>query len=137
MSYAAELAVIPCEARHAQRRIVNFVASVRDAGATVTHVRLRDVSPDGCKVAGLKVDAGAQVWIKIPGANTLTAQVAWADGDEAGLHFSAPLDMSTLAALNPAASVSRRTDFGLRAAEKAPAPRRLPASRGFLGRRPI
>jgi len=54
-------------------------------------VDLLDFSPEGCCISPpVRVEAGERVWLRIPGMETLHAQVAWVDQWKVGLKFDKP-----------------------------------------------
>lgn len=55
-------------------------------------VTVVDLSQGGCGVeTSAWLEAGARVWLKLPGLQSWPARVAWADGARAGLQFDNPL----------------------------------------------
>lgn len=90
---AAELSVLPAnEARKAPRRIVNLAAALREEGASVSSASVLDVSTGGCRLqTEAAVEAGAQVWLKLPGLETKRSRIVWTQGTLAGCEFDTPL----------------------------------------------
>jgi len=102
----AQLAILPpTEGRSAVRRIVNLAAHLRDPGATLVDAEVRDLSTDGFMAeAGLALEPGAIVWLKLPGLEPQSSRVAWAEDGKIGCQFSTPLHPLTLEMLVKASS---------------------------------
>ena len=65
-------------------------------------VRLRNISSGGALVdVGMIYPVGSDVVLDLAEAGQLDATVSWANGDQAGLRFSAPFDLACLAKLRP------------------------------------
>ena len=94
----AQLAVLPTpEGRSAERRIVNLAARLREPGATIVDVEVRDLSTDGYMAETLlRLDPGAIVWLKLPGLEPQNSRVAWAEDGKVGCQFATPLHSLTL-----------------------------------------
>ena len=57
-----------------------------------TPVAVVDLSQGGCGIeTSAYLEAGARVWLKLPGLQSWPARVAWVDGVRAGLQFDNPL----------------------------------------------
>ena len=84
--------------RSAPRATVLMSAAMHAVGGSQT-VSLLDVSKTGAKLrtrVPLKLDQ--HVWIKIP-PNDVFGTVIWAEADECGIHFDAPLTNEEAASL--------------------------------------
>lgn len=94
----AQLAILPVvDGRSAERRIVNLAARLREPGATIVDAEVLDLSTDGYKaVTDLVLEAGASVWLKLPGLEPQNSRVVWAEGGKAGFQFTNPLHPATL-----------------------------------------
>lgn len=119
----AQLAMIPVrDGRRAERRIVNLAARLRDPGAQLIDVELRDLSTGGFRAEGrIALEPGAHVWLKLGGLEPTNSRLVWKDGDVAGFEFVTPLHPATLDLL---AKASRK-----------PLPKRHFGPQGTAGRR--
>ena len=62
-----------------------------------TGVTVVDLSQGGCGIESAPyLEAGARVWLKLPGLQSWPARVAWADGTRAGLQFDNPLHVAVV-----------------------------------------
>jgi hypothetical protein len=93
-----QLAVLPvADGRSAERRIVNLAARLRDPGATIAEVEVRDLSTDGFMAeTSLTLETGATIWLKLPGLEPQNSRVAWSEDGKIGCQFSTPLHPLTL-----------------------------------------
>lgn len=93
-----QLAILPLpDGRMAERRIVNLAARLREPGATIADAEVLDLSTDGyMAVTDLALDAGATVWLKLPGLEPQNSRVVWAEGGKAGFQFATPLHQATI-----------------------------------------
>lgn len=109
---AAELSVLPGhDARRAPRRIVNLAAALREEGAVTSAVRISDISIGGCRVeADNEMQAGAEVWLKMPGLETKRSRIAWANGRTCGCEFDIPLHPAEIDILIPPKPVRKASD---------------------------
>lgn len=74
------------------RAPVSLDAGLRRGGLDRTLCRITDLSPDGARLhtySALK--RGMAIWLTIPGAGTVAAEIKWADDFEAGCRFHTPL----------------------------------------------
>jgi hypothetical protein len=63
-----------------------------------TAVTVVDLSQGGCGIeTGAYLEAGARVWLKLPGLQSWPARVAWVEDARAGLQFDAPLHAAVVA----------------------------------------
>jgi hypothetical protein len=114
----AEVVVIGSDARGSIRRIVNFAAFVREAGATAVRTKVSDLSETGCSIQGHAFDVGSELWLKITGVNPIRANSVWTDGDRTGLKFSTPLALPEIHDL-PGTSATAQKRIFLGGAPKA------------------
>lgn len=93
-----QLAILPAsDGRRAERRVVNLAARLRDPGASVADVEVQNLSTDGFMAQGdLALEAGSQVWLKLPGLEPQNCRVVWVEDGKAGFEFCAPLHPATL-----------------------------------------
>ncbi len=143
------------ERRRQGRAGINMTVAMRERGRSALDARLLDLSPLGCRVDGLIVGAGdGQVWVKLPGLESLAAQRIWSSGNIAGLCFDTPLHPAVAARYMPAAGshaaaavenplethdplLSRREQImaGIAATDLSPLQRRKkPSGLGMFGR---
>jgi hypothetical protein len=90
--------------RRCQRRVnTDLVATVREFGRSGSQCRVRDFSPEGCRLHDCDFAPNAEVWIKFSGISPVRARVVWAHSGLAGCHFYEPLSprMISLARLAP------------------------------------
>lgn len=67
-----------------------------------TPIRLRNISKMGATIeTSLQMEPGAEPLLDLGEAGTVFAVVAWAVGDQVGLRFNEPFDLSTLAKSKP------------------------------------
>lgn len=94
----AQLAILPIpEGRSAERRVVNLAARLRDPGATLVEVEVRDLSTDGFMAeTDLKLEAGATVWLKLEGLEPQNSRVVWAEDGKVGFQFATPVHPATI-----------------------------------------
>lgn len=94
----AQLAILPTpDGRSVERRVVNLAARLREPGATIVDVEVRDLSTDGFMAeTHLKLEPGASIWLKLPGLEPQNSRVAWAEEGKIGCQFSTPLHPLTL-----------------------------------------
>ena len=94
----AQLAILPvADGRSAERRIVNLAARLREPGATIVDVEVRDLSVGGFMAeTNLVLEPGAIVWLKLPGLEPQNSRVAWAEDGKIGCEFATPLHPLTL-----------------------------------------
>jgi len=94
----AQLAIIPvAEGRQAERRIVNLAARLREPGATIVDAEVVNLSTDGFMAESeLKLEPGANVWLKLPGLEPQNSCCAWVEDGKAGFQFATPLHPLTV-----------------------------------------
>jgi hypothetical protein len=119
----AHLAILPTpEGRKAERRVVNFAASLREPGASLIDAEVTDLSVTGFGAeTETPLEQGSHVWLKLPGLEPASSRVVWVEGRKAGFEFVTPLHPGTLDILT--ASIRRapiKRHFGAGAAPSAP-----------------
>ena len=98
MSFTAELSTSPdCDGRRAARAEVVLGAGLRQRGAHAVTVQVVDLSVTGFRAAThLELMAGADIWLKLPGLESLHSRVVWAQGHWLGCEFVRPLHPAVL-----------------------------------------
>ena len=93
-----QLAQLPlAEGRHAERRVVNLAASLREPGAAVADADVLDLSTDGFKaVSDLTLEVGGFAFLKLAGLAVQKAQVVWIEEGKAGFRFTSPMHPAEL-----------------------------------------
>ena len=143
------------ERRRTGRAPLLVEVSMRERGRSAQAVRLVDLSPYGCLVDGMiLIQRDAQLWLRLPGLESLAVQVAWSAGSRIGLEFETPLHPAVAARFMPAQGshaaaavaapaqvgeplLSRREQIiaGIAAADHSPLQRRKkPSGLGLTGR---
>ena len=89
----AQLAILPLgEGRQAERRIVNLAARLREPGARIVDAEVVNLSTDGFMAeTDLPLEAGANVWLKLPGLEPQNSRCVWVEEGKAGFQFATPL----------------------------------------------
>ena len=79
------------EVKRAKRIDVDHEGVVIDSDGGTSHVRVLDLSADGCRLetAG-QLKIGEDVQLRVGRSGDYPAQVRWALGNEAGLRFTGP-----------------------------------------------
>jgi hypothetical protein len=98
MSFSAELSTGPeCEGRRAARSEVVLGAGLRQRGAHAITVQILDLSITGFRAAThLELMPGSDVWLKLPGLESLHSRVVWMRGHLMGCEFVRPLHPAVL-----------------------------------------
>lgn len=98
MALTAQLSTHPGEdGRRAERREVVLGAGLRQRGAHAVTVQIVDLSTTGFRAAThLTMMEGADVWLKLPGLESLHARVVWMRGHLMGCEFVRPLHPAVL-----------------------------------------
>ena len=98
MSFAAELSTRPeCDGRRAERADVVLGAGLRQRGAHAVTVQVLDLSVTGFRAAThLELLPGSDVWLKLPGLESLHGRVVWMNGHLMGCEFVRPLHPAVL-----------------------------------------
>lgn len=74
-----------------------------------TTVRVRNISSTGAMIeTKVPVRVGAEPTLELSATAFVSSTVAWAVGDQVGLHFDTPFDMRLLATSRPAVQASER-----------------------------
>jgi hypothetical protein len=98
MELTGELSTQPGnEGRRAARKEVVFGAGLRQRGAHAVTVQIVDLSTDGFRAAThLELFPGSDVWLKLPGIESLHGRVVWMRGHMLGCQFVRPLHPAVL-----------------------------------------
>jgi hypothetical protein len=98
MEFSAELHTDPGgEGRRAARKDVVFGAGLRQRGAHAVTIQIVDLSTDGFRAAThLELFPGSDVWLKLPGLESLHSRVVWMHGHMLGCQFVRPLHPAVL-----------------------------------------
>jgi hypothetical protein len=95
LSFGSALA--PQRPRNADRVPVAVRAGLRQRGASAVTVNILDLSTHGFRIdTHLSLEAGTQVWLRLPGLEATPARVAWVEGHCAGCAFDRPLHPAVL-----------------------------------------
>lgn len=79
------------------RQPVSIGAGLRADDRPATAIVVVDLSTHGCGIeTNCYMEAGARVWLKLPGLEAWPAHVAWAQDTRAGLSFDRPLHESVV-----------------------------------------
>jgi len=91
----------PREQRRAARHPMVW-SGVLNHDHQTTMVRIRNISATGAMIeSSVSVRVGAQPVLELSDAASLACEVAWAIGDQVGLRFDKPFDMTLLATSRP------------------------------------
>jgi hypothetical protein len=98
MEFSAELHTDPgIEGRRAARKDVVFGAGLRQRGAHAVTIQVVDLSTNGFRAAThLELFPESDVWLKLPGLESLHARVVWMHGHMLGCEFVRPLHPAVL-----------------------------------------
>jgi hypothetical protein len=98
MSFTAELSTAPdCDGRRAARADVVLGAGLRQRGAHAVTVQVLDLSVTGFRAAThLELMNGTDIWLKLPGLESLHSRVVWMNGHLLGCEFVRPLHPAVL-----------------------------------------
>jgi hypothetical protein len=101
MNFSAELSTGPdSDGRRAERAEVAVGAALRQRGAHAVTVQVLDLSVSGFRAAThLELMEGSDIWLKLPGLESLHARVVWMNGYVMGCEFVRPLHPAVLAML--------------------------------------
>lgn len=142
------------ERRRQGRAPLGIEVFVRERSRSAHSARLIDLNSFGCCVENLVlVQHDAQVWVRLPGLESLSVQLVWSDGGRFGFEFDTPLHPAVAtrfmpvsgshgaATLNRTAShdplLSRREQImaGIAGSDHSPLQRRKkPSGLGIMGR---
>jgi hypothetical protein len=85
------------DGRVAARKEVILGAGLRQRGAHAITVQVVDLSVTGFRAAThLELEPGSDVWVKMPGIESLHSQVKWVRGHWIGCQFVRPLHPAVL-----------------------------------------
>jgi hypothetical protein len=85
------------DGRRAARKEVALGAGLRQRGAHAVTVQIMDLSTHGFRAAThLELEPGSDVWLKMPGLESMHARVAWMQGHLMGCAFVRPLHPAVL-----------------------------------------
>ncbi len=85
------------QGRIAERTPIHVGAGLRQRGAGSITIQIMDLSVSGFRATThLELMAGADVWLKLPGLESLHARVVWAEGHLLGCQFVRPLHPAVL-----------------------------------------
>jgi hypothetical protein len=98
MNFAAELSTSPDDdGRRAARAEVVLGAGLRQRGAHAVTVQILDLSITGFRAAThLELERGTDLWLKLPGLESLHSRVVWMKGHLLGCEFVRPLHPAVL-----------------------------------------
>ncbi|HEX2762842.1 MAG TPA: PilZ domain-containing protein [Allosphingosinicella sp.] len=99
MSLTAELSTQPdFDGRRAERQDVVLGAGLRQRGAHAVTIQVVDLSVTGFRAAThLQLMEGSDIWLKLPGLESLHSRVVWMRGHMIGCQFVRPLHPAVLA----------------------------------------
>jgi hypothetical protein len=85
------------DGRRSERKEVALGAGLRQRGAHAVTVQVLDLSTHGFRAAThLDLIPGSDVWLKLPGLESLHSRVAWMQGHLMGCEFVRPLHPAVL-----------------------------------------
>ncbi|HEX4848877.1 MAG TPA: hypothetical protein VFV30_12090 [Novosphingobium sp.] len=91
------------ERRRQGRAVLGIPVSVRERGRSALTARLADLTSFGVRIDDMVlVQPGAQLWVKLPGLESLSVQLVWSSGASAGFVFDTPLHPAVAARFMPA-----------------------------------
>lgn len=98
MALVGQLSLDPHdEGRRAPRTDVVLGAGLRQRGAHAVTIQILDLSTHGFRAAThLDLMPGSDVWLKMPGLESMHARVAWMRGHLMGCEFVRPLHPAVL-----------------------------------------
>lgn len=80
------------EKRRVKRTRLVIASTVRERARSSVDAKISDLSPYGCRIEGFAMPMpGSQVWVRLPGLESQSAQVAWSQSGSAGVKFDQPL----------------------------------------------
>jgi hypothetical protein len=99
MQLSGEISTHPgFDGRRASRADVVLGAGLRQRGAHSVTVQIVDLSTDGFRAAThLQLFPDSDIWLKLPGIESLHARVVWMRGHLLGAQFVRPLHPAVLA----------------------------------------
>jgi hypothetical protein len=98
LSFYAELSTAQtAHERNAERVSVSLNAALRQRGASGISVQICDLSTHGFRVSThLELEAGTDVWLRLPGIEPVHARTCWKRGHQIGCEFVRPLHPAVL-----------------------------------------
>lgn len=88
----------PLHGRQAERAKADMEAGLRQRGAGAVSIKIVDLSTTGFRASThLELMPGTEVWLKLPGLESLPSKVVWMDGYLVGCQFARPLHPAVLA----------------------------------------
>jgi hypothetical protein len=98
MGLTGQLSTEPgCDGRKAARAEVTLGAGLRQRGASGVTIQIMDLSTHGFRAAThLELERGTDVWLKLPGLESLHGRVVWMRGHLLGCEFVRPLHPAVL-----------------------------------------
>ncbi len=83
--------------RGAPRLSIDMEASSRAVTAKPFKVKVLDLSTEGFRIeAFVMLEAGTDIWLRLPGLEPRHATIMWAEGYEAGCAFKQPLHQAVV-----------------------------------------
>lgn len=103
MFHRREAALVE-QRREPRHRIECVRVTARGEAEQPFRAQLDDISTFGCRLSDAPgLDTGERVWIRLPGAPPVVADVAWAHDGAAGCRFAAPISQGLMRSLLPGA----------------------------------
>ncbi|HEY0044730.1 MAG TPA: PilZ domain-containing protein [Allosphingosinicella sp.] len=94
----AQIATSEEDGRRAERQEVLLGAGLRQRGAHSVTVQIVDLSVTGFRAAThLQLHEGQDIWVKLPGLESIHSRVVWMRGHLMGAEFARPLHPAVLA----------------------------------------
>ena len=117
------------ERRTMRRAVCALDVTVRQRGRFAVAAATADLTPYGARLSGAgPFELNSEMWLRLPGLESLTVRVIWSHGPTTGIAFNQPLHTAVFARFLPAQSRLTLVD-----APMAPIP--LPANIAQLPRR--
>ena len=98
MGLTAQIDTVPFgDGRKAERADVSVGAALRQRGASAVTVQILDLSITGFRATThLELMPGTDIWLKLPGLESLHSRVVWMRGHLLGSEFMRPLHPAVL-----------------------------------------
>ena len=98
MGLTGELSTSPgADGRKSERSEVSLGAALRQRGASGVTIQILDLSTHGFRAAThLELQPGTDIWLKLPGLESLHGHVVWMRGHLLGAEFARPLHPAVL-----------------------------------------
>ena len=107
MNMTAQISTSEEDGRRAERKEVLLGAGLRQRGAHSVTVQILDLSVTGFRAAThLQLFEGQDIWVKLPGLESIHSRVVWMRGHLLGAEFARALHPAVLA------MVTRSTERG-------------------------